>query len=84
MGYQYGEETLQTWSDNPTLKDFIKTGTNARDIKTAVKNVMGRAYRLGLYNASAQQGTTPSRPKKDPLENLIGKARDMGINVDVN
>ncbi len=71
-------------SDNPTLKDFIKTGTNARDIKTAIKNVMGRAYRLGLYNASAQQSTAPAQPKKDPLENLIGKARDMGINVDVN
>ncbi len=71
-------------SDNPTLKDFIKTGTNARDIKTAIKNVMGRAYRLGLYNASAQQSTVSDKPKKDPLENLIGKARDMGINVDVN
>ncbi len=70
-------------SDNPTLKDFIKTGTNARDIKTAVKNVMGRAYRLGLYNASAQQSSASTQPKKDPLENLIGKARDMGINIDV-
>ena len=70
-------------SENPTLKDFIKTGTNARDIKTAVKNVMGRAYRLGLYNASAQQTAAAPQPKKDPLENLIGKARDMGINVDV-
>ncbi len=71
-------------SDNPTLSAFIKTGTNARDIKTAIKNIMGRAYRLGLYNASAQQSTAPSQPKKDPLENLIGRARDMGINVDVN
>ncbi len=71
-------------SENPTLKDFIKTGTNARDIKTAIKNVMGRPYRLGLYNASAQQTPAAPQPKKDPLENLIGKARDMGINIDVN
>ncbi len=71
-------------SDNPTLKDFIKTGTNARDIKTAVKNVMGRAYRLGLYNASAAAGNAPAAPKKDPLENLVSRARGMGINVDVN
>ena len=72
-------------SDNPTLSAFIKTGTNARDIKSAIKNIMGRAYRLGLYNASAQQSApTPAQPKKDPLENLIDKARDMGINVDVN
>ncbi len=71
-------------SDNPTLKDFIKTGTNARDIKAAIKNVMGRPYRLGLYSGAAQQSTAPTQQKKDPLENLIGRARDMGINVDVN
>ena len=71
-------------SDNPTLKDFIKTGTNARDIKAAIKNVMGRPYRLGLYSGAAQQSSAPTQPKKDPLENLIGRARDMGINVDVN
>ncbi len=70
-------------SENPTLKDFIKTGTNARDIKTAIRNVMGRPYRLGLHNGAAQQGTAPSQPKKDPLENLIGRAKDMGINVDL-
>ncbi|MBQ9914240.1 MAG: DNA polymerase III subunit gamma/tau [Clostridia bacterium] len=70
-------------SDNPTLSAFIKTGTNARDVKTAIKNVTGRAYRLGLYNASAQAPSAPAQSKKDPLENLIGKARDMGINVDV-
>lgn len=71
-------------SDNPTLKDFIKTGTNARDIKAAIKNVMGRPYRLGLYSGATQQSSAPTQPKKDPLENLIGRARDMGINVDVN
>ena len=72
-------------SDNPTLSAFIKTGTNARDVKAAIKNVTGRAYRLGLYNASVQNApTAPAQPKKDPLENLIGRARDMGINVDVN
>ncbi|MBQ7117272.1 MAG: DNA polymerase III subunit gamma/tau [Clostridia bacterium] len=70
-------------SDNPTLSAFIKTGTNARDVKAAIKNITGRAYRLGLYNASAQQSSAPAQPKKDSLENLIGKARDMGINVDV-
>ncbi len=71
-------------SDNPTLSAFIKTGTNARDVKTAIKNVTGRAYRLGLYNSSAQKNDAPAQPKKDPLENLISKAKEMGIHVDVN
>ncbi len=70
-------------SDNPTLSAFIKTGTNARDVKTAIKRVMGRAYRLGLYNSQAH-APEAAKPKKDPLEDLISKAKGMGINVDVN
>ena len=75
-------------SDNPTLSAFIKTGGNARDVKEAVLRVTGKRYRLGLYNGApapkmASQQPTPHTPK-DPLENLISRAKDMGINVDVN
>ncbi len=69
-------------SDNPTLSAFIKTGTNARDVKTAINRVMGRAYRLGLYNSQTQPAEK-AQPKKDPLENLISRAKEMGVNVDV-
>ena len=74
-------------SDNPTLSAFIKTGGNARDVKEAVMRVTGKRYRLGLYSGApspkmaAQQ---PAHTPKDPLENLISRAKDMGINVDVN
>ena len=71
-------------SDNPTLSAFIRTGTNARDVKTAIKRVTGRAYRLGLYNGAQSQPQAKPEARKDPLENLISKAKDMGINVDVN
>ncbi len=72
-------------SDNPTLSAFIKTGGNARDVKEAVFRVTGRKYRLGLYSGNAaQKANTQPQIKKDPLQDLIGKARDMGINVDVN
>ena len=75
-------------SENPTLSAFIKTGGNARDVKEAVLRVTGKRYRLGLYNGAptpkmAAQQPTPHTPK-DPLENLISRAKDMGINVDVN
>ena len=74
-------------SDNPTLSAFIKTGSNARDVKEAVLRVTGKRYRLALYSGApspkmaAQQ---PANTPKDPLENLINRAKDMGINVDVN
>lgn len=73
-------------SDNPTLSAFIKTGGNARDVKEAVLRVTGRKYRLGLYsgNASPKASVQPTQAPKDPLENLINRAKDMGINVDVN
>ncbi len=73
-------------SDNPTLSAFIKTGGNARDVKEAVLRVTGKRYRLGLYNGAptAKMNTQPAAAPKDPLENLISRAKDMGINVDVN
>ena len=73
-------------SENPTLSAFIKTGGNARDVKEAVFRVTGKKYRLGLYsgNPSAKSNAPVSREQKDPLQNLISKAKDMGINVDIN
>ena len=75
-------------SDNPTLSAFIKTGSNAKDVKEAIIRVTGKRYRLGLQgaNTTPSAGTNASAPvaPKDPLENLISRAKDMGINIDVN
>ena len=73
-------------SDNPTLSAFIKTGGNARDVKEAVLRVTGKRYRLGLYSGAAapKMNSQPAQAPKDPLENLISKARDMGVNIEVN
>ncbi len=74
-------------SDNPTLSAFIKTGGNARDVKEAVARVTGKRYRLGLYSGAPAPKTAvqqPAQAPKDPLENLISRAKDMGINIDVN
>lgn len=71
-------------SSNPTLSAFIKTGTNARDVKEAIFRVTGRKYRLGLAStANNAANSNGAQPKRDPLQNLIGKARDMGISIDV-
>ena len=73
-------------SDNPTLSAFIKTGGNARDVKEAILRVTGKRYRLGLYSGAAtpKMSSQPTQAPKDPLENLISKARDMGVNIEVN
>lgn len=72
-------------SPNPTLSAFIKTGGHARDVKEAVYRVTGRKYRLGLANSGTMPKAAPSAPKAktDPLQDLIGRANDMGINIDV-
>ncbi|MGN0447087.1 MAG: DNA polymerase III subunit gamma/tau [Acutalibacteraceae bacterium] len=68
-------------SDNPTLSAFIKTGTNARDIKQSILRVTGKRYRLGLH--TKKQETAGEAPKKDPLQDLISQAKSMNINVDI-
>lgn len=70
-------------SSNPTLSAFIKQGRNARDVKEAIRRVTGKAYRLGLYSGGNTKTQQSSTPKKGPLENLISRARDMGVNIDV-
>lgn len=76
-------------SDNPTLGEFIRKQGNARDVKDAIEKVMGKRYRLGLYNnnsAPAANNAKPATPpvaQKDPLQNLIANAMGAGIPVDV-
>lgn len=69
-------------SDNPTLSSFIKMQGNARDVKEAIYRVTGTNYRLGLLNSDSP-AMAEQKPKRDPLENLVNKARQEGINVDV-
>ncbi|MBR3948317.1 MAG: DNA polymerase III subunit gamma/tau [Clostridia bacterium] len=69
-------------SNNPTLSSFIRISGNARHVKDSILRVTGKEYRLGLYNSNPSP-EKKAEPKKDPLQNLISRARDMGVNVDV-
>ncbi len=69
-------------SDNPTLPSFIRIQGHSRDVKLAIYNVTGKKYRLGL--ASAASAPKADTPKRDPLENLVDRARNLGVNVDVD
>ncbi len=68
-------------SDNPTVPSFIKTGTNGRDVKEAIFRATGKKRRLGIHNPKPTGET--SEKKRDPLEDLVQKARGLGVNVDV-
>ena len=67
-------------SENPTFASFIKTGTNARDVKEAIYRATGRKYRLGIYSGTAVK---KEEKPKDPLEGLISKAGKLGVNISV-
>lgn len=71
-------------SENPTFASFIKVGTNGRDVKEAIFRATGKRYRLGIYNpAPAAQKKQEEKPK-DPLQDLVRKAKGFGINVNVD
>ena len=69
-------------SENATLNSFIRTGRNARDVKQAVYNVTGKNYRLAVHSNPAEQSAQQTA-KKDPLDDLISRARTMGVSLDV-
>ncbi len=69
-------------SENPTFPSFIKVGTNGRDVKEAIYRVTGKKFRLGIYNPASAQKKSGEKTK-DPLEDLVRKARDFGVNVNL-
>ena len=71
-------------SENPTFASFIKVGTNGRDVKEAIFRVTGKRYRLGIYNPVSQAQKDSGEKPKDPLQDLVRKAKDFGISVSVD
>ncbi len=69
-------------SENPTFASFIKVGTNGRDVKEAIYRVTGKKYRLGIYNPASTQKKENEKPK-DPLQDLVRRAKDSGVNVNI-
>ena len=73
--YERGEFILIK-SENAAVSSFIRTGTNARDVKEAIARVTGRKYRLGIYSNPAPQ---KQEEKRDPLADLLQKAQQLGV-----
>lgn len=75
-GYVRGEYFLLD-SPNPAVRDFIKLPIHSKSIKSALLEVTGVSYKLGLFKRTSEQ----SAPKRDPLEDLINQASGS-INIE--
>lgn len=75
-GYTRGEFFLID-SPNTTIKEFIKISTHSKAIKQALFELTGNHYKLGLFKKKAEE----NHVKRDPLEDLLSKARG---NIEIN
>lgn len=73
--YVHNGEFLLIKSGNSLLGKMLMSGDYSNSIVNAALEVSGKKYRLGLYNTGA-----PKQQKKDPLDGLLDKAKDLGIN----
>lgn len=65
-------------SPNPTIKEFIKISTHAKAIRAALHELTGHNYKLGLF----KKKSTEQAPRRDPLEDLLSKARENHIQIE--
>ena len=56
---------------------MLMTGNFSNDIVKAVYEVSGKKYRIGIYNDEHSE----AKSKKDPLDGLLSRAKELGINV---
>ncbi len=61
---------------SPVLELYLKTGDYSKTIKEAVTQVAGRTYTLAVYNN--KQAETP----KNPLADLVSKAKSLGVKIE--
>lgn len=73
--YIHDDKFLLIKSNNTLLGQMLMTGDYSNNIVNAALEITGKKYRLGLYNTGA-----PKQQKKDPLDGLLDKAKDLGIN----
>ena len=52
-------------------------------MRDAIRQVTGKAYRLGPYKKSDRPEEN-DKDKEDSLSQLLQKAEDMGISIDLN
>ncbi len=65
-------EFLLIKCDNPVFSQFIRQGNHANAIKTAVFEVTGKKFRLGIYKSDEKKSAV-----NDPLADLVNKINNL-------
>ncbi len=61
---------------SPVLELYLKTGDYSKIIKETVTQITGKTYTLAVYNN--KQAETP----KNPLSDLVSKAKSLGVKIE--
>ncbi len=61
---------------SPVLEMYLKTGEYSKIIKQAVLDVTGKNYTLAVYNNKQEEAP------KNPLSDLVSKAKQLGVNIE--
>lgn len=61
---------------SPVLELYLKTGDYSKIIKEAVTQITGRTYTLAVYNNKQEQAP------KNPLSDLVSKAKNLGVKIE--
>ena len=61
---------------SPVLELYLKTGDYSKIIREAVAEVTGKTYTLAVYNNKQEQAP------KNPLSDLVSKAKNLGVKIE--
>ena len=61
---------------SPVLELYLKTGDYSKTIREAVTQITGKSYTLAVYNNKQEQAP------KNPLSDLMAKARNLGVKIE--
>jgi hypothetical protein len=61
---------------SPVLELYLKTGDYSKTIKSAVAQVTGKTYTLAVYNNKQEE------TQKNPLSDLVSKAKSLGVKIE--
>ena len=61
---------------SPVLELYLKTGDYSKTIKSAVAEVTGKTYTLAVYNNKQEE------TQKNPLSDLVSKAKSLGVKIE--
>lgn len=85
------------YSGNSSIGALLKLNNNLADLKKAVFNVTGAVYKIGVKKPEPAEPTPdpyadtlpelpppPAQEESDPLNELLGRAKQSGIEIKIN